>query len=95
MLTTVKRTQIYLEEHHAQELDRRARARHTTRSKIIREALDDYLGTGPGEEELLQRFREAVDKVYGIAPYLPENYISELREAGAKKLDDLEERWRG
>ncbi len=95
MLTTVKRTQIYLEERHAQELDRRARARHTTRSKIIREALDDYLGTGPGEEELLQRFREAVDKVSGIAPYLPENYISELREAGAKRLDDLEERWRG
>ncbi len=96
MLAAVKRTQIYLEERHAKELDRRAHERRTTRSKLIREALDEYLGVGPSEEELLQEFREAVKKAYGIAPYLPDGatYVRELREVGARKLDELDERWR-
>ena len=43
MLAGVKRTQIYLEERQARELERRAAARHTTKSELIREALDAYL----------------------------------------------------
>lgn len=40
----MERTQIYLSEGQTAELDRRARQRGTTRSHLIREALDQYLG---------------------------------------------------
>ena len=40
----MERTQIYLSEGQTRELDRRARQRGTTRSHLIREALDQYLG---------------------------------------------------
>ena len=43
MLYTMLRTQIYLSEGQTRELDRRARARGTTRSAVIREALERYL----------------------------------------------------
>jgi len=96
MLTTVKRTQIYLEERQARELARRAAARHTTKSELIREALDAYLGSGDPEAERLKRFRDAVDAVFGIAPYLPDGatYVRELREVDVRRQDELEERWR-
>jgi len=95
MLAGVKRTQIYLEERQARELERRAAARHTTRSELIREALDAYLA-GDAEAEQLKRFREAVHAAAGIAPYLPDGatYVRELREADARQQAELEERWR-
>ena len=40
----MERTQIYLTEAQTRELDRRARSRGTTRSHLIREALEQYLG---------------------------------------------------
>lgn len=39
----MERTQIYLDEQQTAELDRRARKRGTTRSHLIREALEQYL----------------------------------------------------
>jgi hypothetical protein len=95
MLAGVKRTQIYLEERQARELERRATARHTTKSEVIREALDAYLGGDP-EAERLRRFRDAVDAAYGIAPHLPDGatYVRELREADVRRQEELEERWR-
>jgi len=97
MLLPVKRTQIYLEERHARELDRRAAAGHTTRSELIRQALDSYLGPEDAEAEALRRFREAVDAAYGIAPHLPDGatYVRELREADVRRQEEIEERWRG
>ena len=96
MLTVVKRTQIYLEERQSRELERRARARRTSKSDLIREAIDAYLGIGDDEAARLEAFRSAVRAVAGIAPYLPDGatYVHELREAGARKLDALDERWR-
>jgi hypothetical protein len=96
MLANVKRTQVYLEERHARELARRAAARKTTKSELIREALDAYLGAGDPEAERLKRFRDAVDAVYGIAPYLPDGatYVRELREADVRRQEELEKRWR-
>lgn len=38
------RTQIYLSEGQTRELDRRARERGTTRSQLIREAVEQYIG---------------------------------------------------
>lgn len=97
MLADVKRTQIYLEEWHDRELARRAAERHTTKSELIREALDAFLGSEDAEAEALRRFREAVDAVAGIAPYLPDGatYVRQLREIDAVRDKEIEERWRG
>jgi len=40
----MERTQIYLSEGQTRELDRRARLRGTTRSQLIREAVEQYIG---------------------------------------------------
>lgn len=40
----MERTQIYLSEGQTRELDRRARERGTTRSQLIREAVEQYIG---------------------------------------------------
>ncbi|MEO8476332.1 MAG: ribbon-helix-helix protein, CopG family [Actinomycetota bacterium] len=76
----MKRMQVCLEGRQARELARRAAAEHTTRSQLVRDALDAYLGKGD-ETEALQRFRDAVDAVAGVAPYLPERatYVRRLR----------------
>lgn len=97
MLSGVKRTQIYIEERQARELQRRAAARHTTKSDLIREALDAYLGSSDGEAQRLRRFRDAVDAAAGTAPYLPDGatYVREVRRGDVSRQDELEERWRG
>ncbi len=41
---TMNRTQIYLSGGQTRELDRRARLRGTTRSQLIREAVEQYIG---------------------------------------------------
>ena len=95
-MTSVKRTQVYLEERHARELARRAAARNITKSELIREALDAYLGAGDPEAGRMKRFRDAVDAVFGIAPYLPDGatYVRKLRDADVRRQEELEERWR-
>lgn len=40
----MERTQIYLSQGQTRELDRRARERGTTRSQLIREAVQQYIG---------------------------------------------------
>ena len=44
LYTIMDRTQIYLSEGQTRELDRRARERGTTRSQLIREAVEQYIG---------------------------------------------------
>ncbi len=90
----VRRTQIYLHEQQAERLDERATAGATTRSALIREAIDSYLGAPDDEAKRLARFKAAVEATAGIAPYLPpgEAYVDELRAAGARKLSELERR---
>lgn len=89
----VKRTQIYLREDHDRLLGERARAAGRTKSELIREALDDYLGDA--EANRLARFRKALDDAAGIAPYLPPGaeYVEELRKAGLARQRWLDERW--
>jgi predicted DNA-binding protein len=90
----VRRTQIYLHEQQAHRLDERATAGATTRSALIREAIDSYLGTPDDEATRLARFKAAVETTAGIAPYLPpgDAYVDELRATGAGKLSELERR---
>jgi hypothetical protein len=58
----VERTQIYLTTAQTRELDRRARAQGTTRSHLIRDAVQQYLGPTWDPE----RFRAALKNAAGI-----------------------------
>lgn len=90
----MKRTQIYLNDEQTTRLDERAAVNGATRSELIRRAVDAYLDH-PDERDgqvRLARFKEAVEQVAGIAPYLTHDYVEEMRAAGARKLDRLEKR---
>jgi hypothetical protein len=95
MFGVVERTQIYLTEEQQQELARRVVATGRTKSDLIREALDKYLEPGESNEEWRKQWLEAIDEIYGIAPYLPETYVEDLRALDVKRQEELERRWRG
>lgn len=90
----MRRTQIYLDEKQAERLARRARARGTTASKMIREAIDSYLAGPDDAAEHRARYRAALDASFGVAPYLVEGtqYVDELRNADRVRDDELRER---
>lgn len=92
----MRRTQIYLDDEQMTRLDERAAVDRVTRSAAIRAAVDAYTITEDDQDARLARFRAAVDEVFGIAPYLPpgDEYVEEMRGAGARKLTELERRWR-
>lgn len=92
----MRRTQIYLEDEQTARLADRAQAARTTRSELIRRAIDDYLDRPDEDDERarLARFKEAVREVAGIAPYLSQEQLREMRAAGARNLDELERRGR-
>lgn len=87
---TVKRTQIYLDEEQTSRLDERATAGGTTRSGVIRAAIDSYLA--PGGEDWRAHWNDALRATGGAAPYLPDDHLDVLRAAGADKLTQLERR---
>lgn len=95
-LYIVKRTQIYLEDEQDEQLSARATASHRTKSELIREAIDRYLAGGDDETLALARFREALDDVAGIAPYLPPGaeYVEELRQVDRERDELVEQRRR-
>ena len=91
----VRRTQIYLEEEQHQRLTERAHQTGQSMSELIRHAIDRDLD-GDEEELKLRRFREAVRAVAGCAPDLEDGatYVTKLRSADRRRMEDLEERWR-
>ncbi len=96
-LYIVKRTQIYLEEEQAVRLDERAAAAGTTRSEVIRRAIEAHLSDEAVEEAVrLERFKRAVHQTAGIAPYLPPGgeYVAELRKADQLRVEELDRRRR-
>jgi len=90
----VKRTQIYLDERQAEELSRHAAARGTTASKMIREAIDQYLADPDDAADRLARYRAALDSAFGVAPYLGDGtaYVEALRAADRARERELDER---
>lgn len=92
----MRRTQIYLDERQAEELRRRGAARGTTASKMIREAIDQYLAEPDDAADRLARYRAALDRSFGTAPYLPDGarYVDELRAADLGRQTELEARGR-
>ncbi len=90
----MRRTQIYLEGDQARRLDERAAARGTSRSELIREAIDMYLEPPLNGDEWRSRWKAAVEATAGIAPSLTDDHVEEMRAAGAHKLAELERRAR-
>jgi predicted transcriptional regulator len=92
----VKRTQIYLDETQDKLLGKRARAAKTTKSFLIREAVDEYLARPSAVDDALARFRQAIADVAGVAPYLPpgSEYKERLRRADLDHEAEIERRWR-
>jgi predicted DNA-binding protein len=88
----VKRTQIYLDDVQANELARRARTRGTTASKMIREAIDDYLAEPDDPAARRDRLRTALRQAFGIAPYLPDGatYVETLRSHDLEREAELD-----
>ncbi len=60
----MKRTQIYLDEKQDERVERRARASGKTKSRVIRDALDAYLGTPRPQDE----FERALEETSGALP---------------------------
>lgn len=92
----MKRTQIYLDERQAEELGRRSAVRGTTASRMIREAIDQYLAEPDDAAERLARYRAALDASFGTAPHLADgaSYVDELRAVDRARERELEERAR-
>ncbi|MGH2785590.1 MAG: CopG family transcriptional regulator [Actinomycetota bacterium] len=90
----VKRTQIYLDESQDERLGRRARAVGTTKSDLIREAVDAYLEGPESKSTQLMAFRTAVRAVAGSARRLPKGsrYVEEIRRADIERERDLSDR---
>jgi predicted transcriptional regulator len=89
------RTQIYLDEAQTAKLDEMAAAERTTRSSLIRLAIDAYIDEHERKRAAWrERWQEAVAATAGIAPYLEDGaeYVEKLRRAGAERLTELEER---
>jgi metal-responsive CopG/Arc/MetJ family transcriptional regulator len=88
-----RRTQIYLDSQQTAELDERAAAEGTTRSTLIRRAIDVFLAQEAQEtSSWREQWHEAVGETAGIAPYLEDGaeYVENLRRVGAERLTELE-----
>ncbi len=83
----VRRTQIYLGDEQDRLLNARARDLGTTKSAVIRDAIDTFLTAAGSTTGELDRFRAAVRGAAGIAPCLPTGaeYVDELRAADAAR----------
>ena len=87
------RTQIYLDEEQATRLDERAAAEGTSRSTVIRRAVDDYLAKEDQDAAAWQaQWRKALEGSAGVAPYLGEGseYVEDIRRADAERLSQFE-----
>lgn len=93
----MKRTQIYLDEEQDKLLGERASESGRTKSELIREALDRYLGRARiPHGDKMRRWREAVRATAGIAPYLPSSaeWIEQRRRETTERDRMLAEHWR-
>lgn len=91
----MRRTQIYLDNEQDALLEQRAEAAGTTKSAVIRDAIDAFLGDDSrASAAALQRFRSAVGEASGIAAYLPSGseYVDAVRAADREREAALESR---
>jgi predicted DNA-binding protein len=92
---TMRRTQIYLGKDQDAMLDARARATGTTKSALVRDAIDAFLGGDASSAATgIARMRAAVAGAAGIATHLPSGaeYVGELRAGDTERAARLDER---
>lgn len=88
----MNRTQIYLDESQTARLDERAAAEGTSRSMLVRRAIEVFLSQEEQDAEVWrEQWRQALDGTAGAAPYLAEGaaYVEDLRKADAERLSRL------
>ncbi len=89
----MNRTQIYLDEVQTARLDERAAAEGTSRSMVIRRAVDVYLSQEDRDAAAWQaQWKAAIDQTAGIAPGLGEgaDYVEDIRRVDAERLSQLD-----
>lgn len=88
----MNRTQIYLDDNQTARLDERAAAAGTSRSMLIRRAVDAYLSHEEQNAAAWQaQWRRTIEGTAGIAPYLEEGagYVEDIRREDAERLSRL------
>lgn len=91
----MRRTQIYLAEDQDRLLGARADALGTTKSAVIRDAIDAFLGEAADQgDTALARFRTALADSAGVASHLPSgrDYVERSRAADAVREAELSAR---
>lgn len=93
-LYIMRRTQIYLEDDQGRLLSDRAESLGTTKSAVIRDAIDSFLRRDSSGAAELQRLRAAVAEAAGAAPALPggRDYVEAMRAADSERERDLDAR---
>jgi metal-responsive CopG/Arc/MetJ family transcriptional regulator len=89
----VNRTQIYLDETQTARLDERAAAEGTSRSTVIRRAVDAYLSQEERDAAAWRtQWKKAIDGTAGIASHLEEgaDYVERIRREDAERLSRFE-----
>jgi metal-responsive CopG/Arc/MetJ family transcriptional regulator len=91
--TSMNRTQIYLDDEQTTRLDKRAAAEGTSRSMLIRRAVDIYLSQEEQDDILWkEQWQRALEKTAGVASHLEEgaDYVEDIRRQDVERLDRLD-----
>jgi predicted transcriptional regulator len=90
----MRRTQIYLDDDQDRLLNERAESLGTTKSAVIRDAIDAFLHRDSSGGAELQRLRAAVAEAAGAVPALPSgrDYVEVLRSADSERERALDAR---
>ena len=88
----VKRTQIYLDVDQDRRLARRATAVGTSKSTLIREAIESYLSSADDDAGRLKRFRAALDGVKQAPVKLESgrDYVDRMRAVDEERREERE-----
>ena len=90
----MNRTQIYLDADQTARLDERAASEGTSRSMLIRRAVDMYLAKEERDAAAWQaRWKEALDGTAGIASHLEEGseYVEDCRRTDVERSQSATE----
>jgi predicted DNA-binding protein len=95
-IVKLKRTQIYLTAGQDARLTKRAAGTRHTRSTLIREAIDAYLGNSEDADARMARFHAALDEIEQQPLSFPDGagYVAELRSLDVEREEALERRRR-
>ena len=90
----MNRIQIYLDADQTARLDERAAAEGTTRSSVIRRAVEVYLAqVERNTAEWREQRKRELEKSAGFAPHLKEGvlYVDEIRRIDAERLSQFKD----